>query len=188
MAVVGNTFPMALPPSPAHRPTDVAAEPERPKRRLDRELIELLHEIRVLLPGAEVVFGFLLPAPFAARFEDVTRLERSAYCTAFAANAVAIILLVTPAAFHRIRFRQRDKEFLLRLANRLMVLALLLMAVSLTSVVLLVTSYLYSETVAYVTAVLIGMTSIGLWLGLGVFRSGQDGAEEDEEDDRNGHG
>ena len=86
--------------------------------RLDRELIELLNELRVALPGVQVLFAFLLTVPFSQRFAQTTEFQRDVYFSALMSVAVATALLITPSAFHRIRFRRRDKAYLLRVANR----------------------------------------------------------------------
>ena len=104
---------------------------ETPKERIDRELAELLDELRVLLPGVQLVFGFLLAAPFASAFGETTDTEHVAYVIAFAAAALASVLLIAPVAHHRARFRQGDKEALLRQANALMILAMVTLGIAL---------------------------------------------------------
>ena len=100
----------------------------RPKEELDRELTELLNEIRVGLPGVSVLFAFLLTLPFAARFEPLLAAQKAAYYLAFFSSAIAMVCLVTPSAFHRIRWRQGDKEAILRTSNRLVLIGLAFLA------------------------------------------------------------
>jgi hypothetical protein len=88
------------------------------KERVDRELIELLNEVRVVLPGAQVLFAFVLRLPFLARLDLLTRVDRDAYCAAFLCTAVKAIMLMAPSANHRLRFREYDKEPLLFWSNR----------------------------------------------------------------------
>jgi hypothetical protein len=76
------------------------------KERVDRELIELLNEIRIVLPGAQVLFAFLLSLPFLSRFDLLTRVDRDAYYAAFLCTAVGTIMLMAPSANHRLRFRE----------------------------------------------------------------------------------
>ena len=86
--------------------------------QLDRELIELLNEIRVLLPGVQVLFAFLLTAPFAIGFDKVTDFQRNVYALSLFSALAAIACLVSPTTYHRIQWRQRDKDAILRVSNR----------------------------------------------------------------------
>jgi predicted membrane channel-forming protein YqfA (hemolysin III family) len=131
--------------------------------RLDRELIELLNEIRVLLPGVQVLFAFLLTAPFAAGFENVTRLQRNLYAICFMAALAATVCLVAPTTYHRLQFRERDKEALIQIANRLTIAGSFFLAFSMTCSVLLVGDYLFEPWVAIVAAALSGLAFVLLW-------------------------
>ena len=90
---------------------------QKSKEDLDRELIELLNEIRVTLPGVQVLFAFLLVAPFSQRFGDINDLQKYAYLAALTFTALGSALLIAPTPYHRIRFRDEDKDALLRVAN-----------------------------------------------------------------------
>src|SRR5688572_7903121 len=90
---------------------------ESRKERVDRELIELLNELRVALPGVQFLFAFLLIVPFQQTREQLTDFQRDVYFVSLLAAAVATVLLIAPAAQHRILFRQKDKEKLLRRSN-----------------------------------------------------------------------
>src|SRR5881394_1531035 len=92
---------------------------ETPKERADRELIELLNELRVVLPGVQVLFAFLLAVPFANGWTRVTDLQRDVFFVAFLCTAAASILLIAPSAYHRLRWREGDKEQMLETSNRL---------------------------------------------------------------------
>lgn len=102
---------------------------EGEKERLDRELIELLNEVRVALPGVQVLFAFLLVLPFQGTFADLAELQRDVYAGALLASAAAVALLITPSSFHRINFRRPVKERMLFLSNRLLLWGLLLTVV-----------------------------------------------------------
>src|SRR5215203_1343911 len=95
----------------------MADEREDESERLDRELIELLNELRVALPGVQVLFGFLLTVPFSQGWSRVTDTERLVFFLTFLSTAVATALLIAPSAQHRILWRARDKDALLRRAN-----------------------------------------------------------------------
>ena len=116
--------------------------------RLNRELIELLNELRVALPGVQVLFAFLLGVPFTQRFADVTELQKDAFFVTFLATAAATALLIAPSAYHRITWRQRDKEHLLVVANALTLTGMALLAVAISGAVFVVTDLLFNNTAA----------------------------------------
>jgi hypothetical protein len=111
---------------------------ESPKQRLDRELIELLNEVRVALPGAQVLFAFLLVLPFQGRFTELTGLQKDLYAGALMTSAAAIALLIAPSSYHRINFRRPMKEGMIRWANSLLIVGMALAAVGVTLAVALV--------------------------------------------------
>jgi len=115
------------------------------KGRRDRELIELLNELRVAMPGVQVLFAFLLIVPFSNGFPNMTPIQRNAYFVAFLCTAVATLLLIAPSVHHRLRFRDRDKEQLLQRANRLAIVGLGFLAVAMTAVVFVITDVLFDE-------------------------------------------
>ena len=114
---------------------------ETAQERVDRELSELLHELRILLPGVQLVFAFLLTAPFSSAFDELSTSEHVAYIIAFAASAVASVLLIAPVAHHRARFRQGDKEALLRRGNSLALVAIAMLGVALAATTFVVFSF-----------------------------------------------
>jgi hypothetical protein len=116
---------------------------ESEKERVDRELIELLNELRVALPGVQVLFAFLLTIPFSQRFANATDFERDVYFVALLSAVISSALLIAPSAYHRLLFRQAEKERLLFHANRLAIAGLTSLAVSLLASVLLVSEYLF---------------------------------------------
>jgi predicted membrane channel-forming protein YqfA (hemolysin III family) len=141
------------------------AEPDEESReeRLDRELIELLNELRVLLPGVQVIFAFLLTVPFASGFENVTDLQRDVYAVSLIAALASIVCLVAPTTYHRLRWRQRDKEVMLRTANGFAIAGSVFLALSLTASVFLVGDYLFSRAAAVVATVAAGLAFVVLW-------------------------
>jgi hypothetical protein len=139
--------------------------------RYDRELIELLNELRVALPGVQILFAFLLPVPFTQRWNDVTQFQKDVFFVTLMAAAVATVLLIAPTAFHRLRFRQRDKRHLLEVANVFAIAGLLVLAVAMTGAILLVSDLLFSRTQAYIAAGVIGGLFLVLWFALPVSRA-----------------
>src|SRR5581483_7429191 len=111
------------------------ADEETPKARANRELIELLNELRVVLPGVTVLLAFLLAVPFAKGWPKVTSFQRDVFVVAFLATAVSVALLTAPSSYHRLRFRHGNKEHIVKVGNRLTIAGIAAFAVSLESVV-----------------------------------------------------
>jgi preprotein translocase subunit SecY len=117
---------------------------ESPEERRNRELIELLNELRVALPGVQVLFAFLLAIPFANGFPRLSELDRDVYFAALIATMVSTALLITPSAYHRFLFRQHDKEKLLETSNRLTIAGLGALAIATTCALFVITDFLFS--------------------------------------------
>ena len=139
------------------------ADHESENERHDRQLVELLNELRVALPGVQMLFGFLLAVPFAQRFSTVTADQRRIYYASFIAAATASICFIAPAAFHRIVWRRGLKRRLLHVANVLTIVGSGFLAVAIVGSVAFVSSVLYGSTVeVVVSAVLAGVLAV-LW-------------------------
>jgi amino acid transporter len=141
-------------------------EGESPKERADRELIELLNELRVVLPGVTVLFAFLLAVPFAKGWPKVTPFERDVFLVAFLATGVSVAFLTAPSSYHRLRFRAGNKEHLVRVGGRLAIAGITAFAVALEAVVLLVFSYVVSTGAAIGVTVGFAVLVAVLWYGL----------------------
>ena len=124
-----------------------ASGEESQKERVDRELGELLEEIRVILPGVEILFGFLILLPFEFS-DELTGLERFLYLGAFLAVSSGLALLVAPTLDHRINFRDVDKERWLYRSNRMTIAASALVATGISLTVYLVVETLLGGTLA----------------------------------------
>jgi hypothetical protein len=140
----------------------------------DRELIELLNELRVVLPGVQVLFAFLLTVPFTQYFPKVTDSQRSVYFAALLLTAVATAFLIAPTAFHRIRWRDRDKEALLRLSNKYALVGLVLLGAALNSVVWLITDVLYGSPWALLVTLVTVCIFAALWAVIPLLREAAD--------------
>ena len=143
---------------------------ENKKERVDRELIELLNELRVALPGVQVLFAFLLTVPFAQRFEQVSDLQRAVYFVALLGTAVASILFITPTSYHRLSWRDPDKERMLFTANRLAIAGTVFLAVAMAAVVFLIADVMYGGWQASVTAGGVAGLLAWFWYGLPLSR------------------
>lgn len=159
------------------RDRDRTAEPdpdESPKERVDRELIELLNGLRVILPGVQVLLAFLLTVPFSSGFGKATGTERILYFVTVLLTVAATGALTMPAAYHRIRFRQGDKERMLQISNVFAIVGLVLLSFAMASVVFLITNVLYGI-VAAVPVALICLAVLGFsWFAVPLVWSGDD--------------
>ena len=133
---------------------------------LDREWMELLTELRVVLPGVQVLFAFLLAAPFSVGFKEVTDAQKNAYFLSLVATAVASALLTAPTSLHRLRWRLGGKERLLKIMNRLTLTGVATLAVAMTSAFFVITDRLFGGVWAILWTSLIALTFLGLWYGL----------------------
>jgi amino acid transporter len=138
---------------------------ETPKERADRELIELLNELRVVLPGVTVMLAFLLAVPFSRGWQHVTTFQRDVFVVAFLATALSVVLLTAPSSYHRLRFRHGDKERLVRFGNRFAIAGIAAFAVALEAVVLLVIDYVLSLEAATAATVALGLVVLVCWYG-----------------------
>ena len=147
---------------------------ETHEERINRELIELLNELRVALPGVQVLFAFLLTVPFANRFAEATDLQKDVYMVALLCTIGGCAFLIAPSAFHRLRFRDRDKEALLVISNRFAITGLVFLALAMTASVFVVTDFLFKGALtAIVTAATAGLFAV-VWFILPLVRRASD--------------
>ena len=117
---------------------------ETPKERVNRELIELLNEVRVALPGVQVLFAFLLTVPFAAGWKETTELQQDVYVCAVVTAAIAAVFMIAPSSYHRLLFRQPHKEHMLITSNKLLIIGMVFLALSICMCVFLVVDFVIS--------------------------------------------
>ncbi|MBO9533737.1 MAG: hypothetical protein J7513_12265 [Solirubrobacteraceae bacterium] len=143
--------------------------PERPEHeqaRLDRQLSELLQELRIAMPGVQLLFAFLLAVPFQARFGEVSDFARDVYLATLLCATLSSALLIAPAAYHRLLFQRGDKRRIIRFAERAAISGLFFLAVAMTGSVLLVTDFLFGTP----TTVVVGVATVAIfaWFWFGV--------------------
>jgi len=143
---------------------------ETPEQRDDRNLVDLLQELRVGTLGVQVLFGFLLGLPFTARFSRLEAWQRWLYLAIILMSCISIVLLVAPVAYHRLLFRRHQLGSLLRAANVMAIAGLVTVALAVTGAVLLVTSYVEPGVPAAVLAVIVGGLFASLWFVLPLAR------------------
>jgi hypothetical protein len=135
------------------------------ERKRDRQMIELLNELRIALPGVQILFAFLLTVPFTQRFPDLTRFERDVFYVTLLATVLSTGCLIAPSAAHRLRFHQGDREWLVESANSLLIAGLALLAIAIGAAFLLITELLYDGVRVWVYSVLVWVAIVGLWFG-----------------------
>ena len=136
------------------------------ENKRDRQMLELLNELRVALPGVQVLFAFLLAVPFANGFPELSPADRDVFFAAFVAAALSTVLLIAPSSYHRLRWRQHDKERMLRVSNALTIAGLLCLAVAITCTVFVITDFLFHRTWAATFTAIVGAAFLILWYGL----------------------
>jgi uncharacterized protein DUF6328 len=112
-------------------------------KRLDRNLAELLQELRVALPGVQVLFAFLLAVPFQQGFKEITGFQEKVYFITLLLTAISAALLISPTAYHRMTFRRQQKKHLVFIANRLAIAGISALALAMTGAVVLITDVLF---------------------------------------------
>lgn len=136
---------------------------ETAKERADRNVVEMMAELRVALPGVQVLFAFLLVVPFNDRFVELGPGLRAVYMVALLCTAATSALFIAPTAHHRLTFRQRKKETIAIVGNRLVIVGLGFLAVAMSSAVFLISTFVFSPGVAIVTTAMTVMAFIALW-------------------------
>ena len=143
---------------------------ESPEERDDRNLGELLQELRVAGLGVQVLFGFLLSLPFTNRFVKLSHGQRELYLLTLVLASVSTALLLGPVAYHRLVFRLRQKEGLVRAANVMAILGLVCVGLAVSAAVLLVSSFVASGLTAWLITVFVLCMFGGLWFAFPLTR------------------
>ena len=143
---------------------------ETEHERVDRNLNELLGELRVALPGVQVLFAFLLTVPFQQRFQQATSFDKNVYFVTLCSTAVASILLIAPSAYHRMEFRLQDKAHIVQVANWFAIAGFAFLGIGMTGAILLVTNYLFGSPTSVIVACCAAAFFITLWYALPIRR------------------
>jgi hypothetical protein len=136
---------------------------ETEEERLDRNHMELLQGLRVVLPGIQVLFAFLLILPFQPGFDEVTSFERTVYFVTLLVTAASSICLMAPTARHRLRFRRLDKQWIVESSHRLTIAGLAFLGAAMTGVILLISHFLYDTATASVATAAVAGVVIWIW-------------------------
>ena len=139
---------------------------ESEQERVDRNLQEMLGELRVALPGVQVLFAFLLVVPFNQRFGQVTDFQKTIYLITLLVTTASTICLIAPTVHHRLEFRRQDKKKIVETGNRIVIVGLGLLAIAMSGAVLFVTDVVYSSTTTVTAAVGVALAFALLWYAI----------------------
>ena len=132
-------------------------------QRRDRQMIELLNELRVALPGVQILFAFLLTVPFSQRFSQLTGFHTDVYYVTLIATALSTACFITPSAAHRLRFHQNDRPWIVESANAMTIAGLVFLAIALSGSVLLITDLLFDGPRVWIYSGGVGLVIVALW-------------------------
>ena len=146
-------------------PTDTSTgDPHRDERaKRDRQMIELLNELRIALPGVQILFAFLLTVPFSQRFEDLTTFQLDVYYVTLIASMLSAACLIAPTAAHRLRFHQGDRAWVIESAHRLSIAGLVFLAIAMGSAFLLITDVIFDGPRVWIYTAVVWGILVAVW-------------------------
>ena len=147
-------------------------------RDQNEELIKFLNELRVMLPGVQVLFAFLLTVPFTQRFQTATQVQQGIYLTALLCAAASTILIIAPSIHHRLRWHEGASEDVMATGNRFVIVGTVFLAIAIAASVSLVADVLYGGLLADVLAAVVAAGVGWLWWGLPLLQRSRDGSSE----------
>jgi hypothetical protein len=143
---------------------------ETEEERADRNLSDLLQELRVALPGVQVLFAFLLTVPFTNRFDDLSDFQEKLYFGVLITVALATVLLTAPTVGHRILFRRQQKEYIVTISNNLALVGMALLAVSMCGAIALISDFIFGAATAAISSAIMAAAFIGFWFAGPIIR------------------
>ncbi len=144
-------------------------EPE--EDHTDRQMTELLQELRIALPGVQILFAFLLTVPFAQGFARVTAFQRNLFFAVLLATTASTACFIAPTATHRLRFHGRDRAYIVESSNRLLIWGLVFLALAIVGAVTLITDYIFGLDGTWIWPLLVALLIVGLWFVRPIVRS-----------------
>jgi hypothetical protein len=145
------------------------------RERTGRQMAELLQELRVALPGVQILFAFLLTVPFAQGFDDVTAFQKNLFFATLMCTAISTACLIAPTATHRLRFHKRDRQFVIESANSLLIAGLVFLALAIVGAVALITDLLFDGAARWIWPAIVAVVIAGLWFVRPLARSTSSG-------------
>jgi len=143
--------------------------------RTERQMAELLQELRVALPGVQILFAFLLTVPFAQGFERVTIFQKNLFFATLLCTGISTACLIAPTATHRLRFHKRDRKYVIESAHTLLIVGLVFLALAILGAVTLITDYLFDGAARWIWPALIAVVIGSLWFVRPLLRQGSSG-------------
>jgi hypothetical protein len=143
--------------------------------KTDRQMLELLNELRVALPGVQILFAFLLTVPFAQGFQRVTATQRTLFYASLLATAASTVCLIAPSATHRLRFHKGDRAYIIESANRYMIVGLVFLGIAIVLAIATVTDYLYDSWIVWAAPALVALLLASIWFLRPLLRSTSSG-------------
>ena len=143
--------------------------------RTERQMAELLQELRVALPGVQILFAFLLTVPFAQGFTRVTDFQKNLFFATLLCTAISTACLIAPTATHRLRFHQRDRRYVIEVAHKLTIAGLVFLALAILGALTLITDLLYDGAARWIWPALVAVVIAVLWFVRPLLRTGSSG-------------
>ena len=145
------------------------------RERTERQMAELLQELRVALPGVQILFAFLLTVPFAQGFARVTSFQKDLFFATLLCTAISTACLIAPTATHRLRFHQRDRRYVIDVAHKLTIAGLFFLALAIVGAVALITDFLYEGGARWIWPAVVAVVIAALWFLRPLARSNSSG-------------
>jgi hypothetical protein len=159
---------------------------ETSAEQLDRNTMELLNELRVAATGIQVMFGFLLIVPFNVGWRRLSPFGRTEYFVTLICIAIASVLLIAPSVHYRILFRHGEKRYLVDLANRCAILAMVFLGLAFTGILVLISDVVAGGLGPVIVGVAAAAGIFILWFGVPLVRSAREGPGRNEPKDAPG--
>jgi hypothetical protein len=142
------------------------------QEKQDRQMIELLNELRIALPGVQLLFGFLLTVPFAQGFKKVNGFEKALFYATLLCTAVSTVCLIAPSATHRLRFHQGDRAYVIETAHKYTIAGLVFLALAIVGAIVMITDVLYNGAAIFAFPAVIALLLAGIWFVRPLARGG----------------
>jgi hypothetical protein len=142
------------------------------QEKQDRQMIELLNELRIALPGVQFLFAFLLTVPFAQGFKQVDGLDRALFYATLLCTALSTVCLIAPSATHRLRFHARDRAYVIETAHKYTIAGLVFLALAIVGALVMITDLLYNGAAIFVFPAAVALLLAGLWFVRPLVRGG----------------
>jgi predicted neutral ceramidase superfamily lipid hydrolase len=133
------------------------------QEKSDRQMIELLNELRVALPGVQFLFAFLLTVPFAQGFQRTTPFQRDLFYATLIATAFSTVCLIAPTATHRLRFHKNDREYIIESASTFLIAGLVFLSLAILGAIALITDYLFDSVAVWFLPVMVAVALVITW-------------------------